>query len=61
MSYEQFYLIMSGFANVVSVSLNGNRVGIRYINGAGYFPLNRIDKMQEAINNCQTWAHLPRT
>lgn len=61
MIYEQFYLIMSGFTNVVSVSLNGNRVRIKYINGAGYFPVYRIDKMKEAINNCQTWAHLPRT
>lgn len=57
MSYEEFYLTMLSFKNVLSVSLNGNRVGIRFINGSGYFPVNRIDKMKEAINNCQTLAH----
>jgi hypothetical protein len=57
MSYEQFYLTMLSFKNVVSVSLVGSRIGIRYINGGGYFPIDRTDKMNEAINNCQTWAH----
>ena len=61
MSYEEFYLTMSAFQNVVSIVLNGNRINIRYINGAGYFPVDRTDKMKEAINNCQRWAHLPRT
>lgn len=57
MIYEQFAITMLSFPNVLSVSLNGNRVGIRYVNGAGYFPVNRHDKMIEAINNCQRWAH----
>jgi len=61
MSYEQFAITMLSFKNVLSVSLNGNRVGIRYINGSGYFPVDRYDKMKEAINNCQRWDHLPRT